>query len=70
MKQYIHDVVQELKKISTEDALKMAHDCPPPDRLTVVRIVKALQAALFPLCFRRELPGQSDSVLLLSLIHI
>ena len=64
MKQYIHDVVQELKKISTEDALKMAHDCPPPDRLTVVRIVKALQAALFPLCFRRELPGQSDSVLL------
>lgn len=64
MKQYIHDVVQELKRISTEDALKMAHDCPPPDRLTVVRIVKALQAALFPLCFRRELPGQSDSVLL------
>ena len=64
MKQYIHEVVKELNSISTEEALNCAHSCPPPDRSTVVRVVKALQAALFPLCFRRILPEQSDSVLL------
>ena len=64
MKRYIHEVVRELKTISTEAALCCEHTCPPPDRRTVVRIVKALQAALFPLCFRRELPEQSDTVLL------
>ena len=64
MKRYIHEVVRELKTISTEEALCFEHTCPPPDRRTVVRIVKSLQAALFPLCFRRELPEQSDTVLL------
>ena len=51
MKQYIHEVVKELNSISTEEALNCAHSCPPPDRSTVVRVVKALQADSFDEAF-------------------
>ena len=64
MEAYISQVVSELQQISTTAAIHCEHNCPPPDRNTVVRIVKALQAVLFPMAFRRILPEQTDGVLL------
>lgn len=64
MEPYISQVVSELQQISTAEAIQCQHACPPPDRKTVVRIVKALQAVLFPMAFRRILPEQTDGVLL------
>ena len=64
MESYISQVVSELQQISTAEAIQCQHACPPPDRKTVVRIVKALQAVLFPMAFRRILPEQTDGVLL------
>ena len=40
------------------------HRCPPPDRRQVVRVIKGLQALLFPMCFRREDPEMEDEQLL------
>ena len=57
-------IVSQLDQISTEQALTRSHSCPPPDRRAVVRVVKALQALLFPLCFRREEAEMSDVALL------
>lgn len=37
---------------------------PPPDRRQVIRVIKALQALLFPMCFRREDPDMTDEQLL------
>ena len=64
MEPYISQVVSELQQISTAEVIQCQHACPPPDRKTVVRIVKALQAVLFPMAFRRILPEQTDGVLL------
>ena len=64
MKKHITEVVRELQRLDEGSGLLRGHNCPPPDRRTVVRIVKALQALLFPLCFRREPAGQPDAVLL------
>ena len=36
----------------------------PPDRRQVVRVIKGLQALMFPMCFRREDPEMTDEVLL------
>lgn len=60
MKSLITSTVQAL------DACRSAASpcCPPPDRREVVRVVKALQALLFPLAYRRENPRMSDEALL------
>ena len=64
MTQDYRAIVSQLDQISTEQALTRSHSCPPPDRRAVVRVVKALQALLFPLCFRREEAEMSDVALL------
>jgi hypothetical protein len=35
----------------------------PPDRRQVVRVIKGLQALMFPMCFRREDPEMEDEQL-------
>ena len=35
----------------------------PPDRRQVIRVIKGLQALMFPMCFRREDPDMADEVL-------
>lgn len=64
MRPIISDTVQTLNAISTDSALRCSHAFPAPDRREVVRIVKELQALLFPLCFTRENPRMSDEALL------
>ncbi len=64
MKKLITDTVAALQAVPACSALGLSHACPPPDRREVVRVVKALQALLFPLCFRRENPRMSDEALL------
>lgn len=64
MKKLITDTVNVLNDISTESALRCSHTFAPPDRNEIVRIIKALQALLFPLCFNRENPRMSDEALL------
>ena len=41
-----------------------ANGCMPPDRRQVIRVIKALQALLFPMCFRQEDRDMSDEELL------
>ncbi len=64
MKAIITETVQALLAQPTEEILCATHACPPPDRREVVRVVKALQALLFPLCYKRENPRMSDEALL------
>ena len=64
MKKLITDTVSALEAVSAQGRLRVSHACPPPDRREVVRVLKALQALLFPLCFRRENPRMSDEALL------
>lgn len=64
MRKLITDTVEALQHISTEDALSCTHAFPAPDRREIIRIVKELQALLFPLCFRREHERMSDEALL------
>ena len=64
MKKLITDTVEALDAVSTDSVLRCSHTCPPPDRSEIVRIVKELQALLFPLCFHRANPRMSDEALL------
>ena len=64
MDKLITDTVAALNEVSARQKLRASHACPPPDRREVVRVVKALQALLFPLCFMRENPRMSDEALL------
>ena len=64
MKPIITETVDSLNAISTDSALRCSHLLPPPDRSEIVRIIKSLQALLFPLCFNRENPRMSDEALL------
>ncbi len=64
MKELITAVVSELNDIVPVGQVSHPHACPPPDRHEVVRVLKALQALLFPLCYRRENPRMSDEALL------
>ena len=64
MRAEFHQIVEQLDRTTVDQASFCMHDCPPPDRSTVVRVIKALQALLFPLCFRREEAGMSDEALL------
>ena len=64
MKKLITDTVTSLNALSAGTAPGLSHDCPPPDRREVVRVLKALQSLLFPTVFRRENPRMSDEALL------
>ncbi len=64
MRDEIRRTVEALNQVSAGKTETGKHACPPPDRKEVVGIVKELQALLFPLCFRREVPDMSDEYLL------
>ncbi len=64
MHRMIREITEELNHVSTEKTLGCAHSCLPPDRKAVVRIIKNLQALLFPLCFSRVKPDMPDEELL------
>ena len=64
MKALITDTIAALNAVQPLPSMQSSHACPPPDRREVVRVLKALQALLFPLCFRRENPRMSDEALL------
>ena len=62
MKEQIRDTIHALDSVSGEGSGR--HTVPPPDRRQVVRVIKALQALLFPMCFRREDQDMTDEQLL------
>ena len=62
MKDGIRETIEALNRVAAAGADR--HACPPPDRRQVVRIIKGLQALLFPMCFRREDPDMTDGQLL------
>ena len=64
MKAEIRKTVEALCAVSTDEALRRAHTCPPPDRQEVVKVIHELQALLFPLVYRREYPNMADETLL------
>ena len=64
MRETVRDMVSRLRDISTDQVLCCTHHFPPPDRREVVKIVKDLQALLFPMCFRREYHDMTDETLL------
>ena len=64
MKAEIRKTVEALGAVSTDEALRRAHTCPPPDRQEVVKVIHELEALLFPLVYRREYPNMADETLL------
>ena len=64
MREEIKKTVEALSRVSTDQALRCAHTCPPPDRQEVVKVIHDLQALLFPLVYRREYPDMADETLL------
>lgn len=64
MRGEIKKTVEALAAVSTEQALHCAHSCPPPDRQEIVKVIRDLQALLFPLVYRREYPDMADETLL------
>ena len=64
MKAEIRKTVEALGAVSTDEALRRAHTCPPPDQQEVVKVIHELQALLFPLVYRREYPNMADETLL------
>ena len=64
MRTDIGKIMEALESISTEQLFSCRHQCPPPDRREVVRVIKDFQALLFPICFHRDVPGMTDEALL------
>jgi serine O-acetyltransferase len=64
LKKLISDTVKALSALRSSSACASSPLCSPPDRREVVRVIKALQALLFPSCFQRENPRMSDEALL------
>ena len=64
MKAEIRKTVESLGAVSTDEALRRAHTCAPPDRQEVVKVIHELQALLFPMVYRREYPNMADETLL------
>ena len=64
MREKIKKTVEALARVSTDQALRCAHTCPPPDRPEVVKVLHELQALMFPLVYRREYPAMADETLL------
>ena len=64
MKAEIRGTVEALSAVSTDQALRREHPCPPPDRREVVKVIHELEALLFPMVYRREYPNMADETLL------
>ena len=64
MTELTRKTLEALQNIPIEQVLCRSYACPPPDRRQVVRVIKGLQALLFPMCFRREDPDMTDADLL------
>ena len=64
MKAEIRKTVEALGAVSTDEALRREHTCPPPDRQEVVKVIHELEALLFPMVYRREYPNMADETLL------
>ena len=64
MRKEIAKTMEALEGVSAEPLFSCRHQCPPPDRREVVRIIKDFQALLFPICFHRDDPGMADAALL------
>ena len=64
MREEIKKTLAALDAVSTEQALHCTHSCPPPDRQEIVKVIRDLQALLFPLVYRREYPDMADETLL------
>ena len=64
MREEIKKTLAALDAVSTEQALRCTHSCPPPDRQEIVKVIRDLQALLFPLVYRREYPDMADETLL------
>ncbi len=64
MKNDIRETIGALETVSEGYSLCRADGNPPPDRREVVRVIKGLQALLFPMGFRREDRWMPDEILL------
>ena len=60
----VRKTIQALQETNGNQGTGRMHHCPPPDRRKVIRVVKDLQALLFPMSFRREVPDMPDEALL------
>ena len=58
----IREIIETLRGVGDRQAA--GHMCLPPDRRQVVKVIKGLQAVLFPTSFRREDPEMTDEQLL------
>lgn len=64
MREYTQEIIRALENVSAGSAVGAVPAVRPPERKAVVRVVKDLQALLFPLCFSRHDPGTGDAELL------
>lgn len=64
MDREIRETIGALENVAAEHGLCRSRENPPPDRREVVRVIKSLQALLFPMGFRREDRWMPDEVLL------
>ncbi|MBR6164517.1 MAG: serine acetyltransferase [Clostridia bacterium] len=64
MREEIRETVKSLDRVNGDRGTAIRRTNPPPDRREVIRILKDLQALLFPMCFRREVPEMTDEALL------
>ena len=62
MKNEIRETIEALRRMPA--GKNAGYACLPPDRRQVVKVIKGLQAVLFPMSFRREDPEMTDEQLL------
>ncbi len=70
MDRAIRETMNEMERVSREHSLCRAEGNPPPDRREVVRVIKGLQALLFPMGFRREDRWMPDEALLREMMAV
>ena len=63
MREEIRKAIEALRR-PAEKYESAGYICLPPDRRQVVKVIKGLQAVLFPMSFRREDPEMTDEQLL------
>ena len=64
MRKEIRKTMEELKRVTEGTIRHGTHECPPPDRREVIRVIKDFQALLFPICYQRDIPDMTDEALL------
>ena len=64
MKEEIRKTIEALRGAPAGKNEDAGFTCLPPDRRQVVKVIKGLQAVLFPMSFRREDPEMTDEQLL------